>query len=214
MPRNYRRRCPRGFSGRPANGGLHGQHECARNILCGGRKELPVVGGFADASIGSGTVGLGVDSNSISVVDNLLTGGVYFSGYGLTSKSSNLPVGFTGVTSEFDLVTLAADYSPLKLYKNTSCRTLPCSLRRRTQRISWSCGFSSWQDGVLQSSSDLIVENDVSIKRIGRITAPRIDTASAASSLTLLLGSLAVLCGRRAIKVGSNRLGESGFKRA
>jgi hypothetical protein len=61
--------------------------------------------------------------------------------------------------------------------------------------------FATYTDGVYQSQSDVVVGNDVSIERV---KAPEIDAASATGALTLLMGSLAVLCGRRRTKVSAH----------
>jgi hypothetical protein len=59
--------------------------------------------------------------------------------------------------------------------------------------------FTSYVDGVSQSVSDVFVSSNVSIAQVTPVAAPEMDSASAASALTLLLGGLAVLSGRRKI---------------
>jgi hypothetical protein len=155
----------------------------------------------ADASIGSGTVGIGVDTNSITIDHNLFTGGNYYSGYVATSSSDAIPVDFTGYSSAFQLITVAANSAPLNVYKNASLSNAPLQSAKASALDTLELVFSSWVDGVFQSTSDIIVGNDVSIKRVNHVTAPEIDPASATSALTLLMGGLAVLRGRRRIKV-------------
>ncbi|MGC2029587.1 MAG: hypothetical protein WA642_06185 [Steroidobacteraceae bacterium] len=152
----------------------------------------------ADASIGLGTVGLGVDTNEIVVAHNSDSSGVYTTAWLLDSSGNT--AGLTGTTSEFLLLTSADSSTPLNLYKNASLSNAPLQPGKANSADELVLQFTTYSDGVYQSQSELVVGDDVSISRV---RAPEIDPASATSALTLLLGSLAVLCGRRGVKVGA-----------
>jgi hypothetical protein len=151
-----------------------------------------------NASIGSGKVGLGVDFSSIDVSNNALVGGIYTTGYQLTSIGS-APANFTGVTANFELLTGAASTLPLSIYKDASLTNAPLQPSFANLIDGMGLVFTSYVDGVSQSVSDVFVSSNVSIAQVTPVTAPEMDTASAASALTLLLGGLAVLSGRRKI---------------
>lgn len=155
----------------------------------------------AQASIGSGSFGLGIDNNQIGIASDLLAGGAYLTQYYVTSHS-NLPVNFTGRTSEFALLTAAFGTAPLNLYGDTSLSNAPLQASKANLVDTFLISTSSYIRGIFQSTSDLIVTSNVAVS--SRTQAPEIDPASATSALTLLLGSLAVLRGRRATK-GSRR---------
>lgn len=152
----------------------------------------------ADASIGFGTIGLGVDTNEIVVAHNSESGGVFTTGWLLDSSGNT--AGLTGTTSEFLLLTSADSSTPLNIYKNASLSNAPLQPGKANSADELVLQFTTYTDGVYQSQSELVVGDVVSISRV---KAPEIDPASATSALTLLLGSLAVLCGRRGIKVSA-----------
>lgn len=152
----------------------------------------------ADASIGLGAVSLGVDTSEIVVAHNSESGGIYTTGWLLDSSGNT--AGFTGTTSEFLLLTSADSATPLNLYKNASLSNAPLQPGNANSADELVLQFTTYSDGVYQSQSEIVVGDDVSISRV---KAPEIDPASATSALTLLLGSLAVLCGRRGVKVSA-----------
>jgi hypothetical protein len=155
----------------------------------------------ANASIGSGKVGLGVDFSSIDVSHNTLLGGAYLTGYQLTSIGS-APANFTGVTSSFELLTSAASSLPQPIYNDASLANSPLQPSFANLTDGMGIVFTSYVDGVSQSVSDVFVSSNVSIAQVTPLAAPEMDSASAASALTLLLGGLAVLSGRR--KIGAD----------
>jgi hypothetical protein len=151
----------------------------------------------ANASIGSGPVGIGVDSSQIAVASDYSSGGAYYSEWLLTS-SSNVPSNFTGTASGFQLLTAAAGSTPLNLYNDTSLSNAPLQPADANALDSLLIQYATFVNGVVQSTSDLVVASDVAIKRV---EAPELDATSAAGALTLLVGGLVVICGRRPIKV-------------
>ena len=154
---------------------------------------------WATASVGSGTAALGVDSSEIDVVNNYFDGSNYNTEYSLTSNS-NIPVNFTGTATTFELLTGASGAQPLNIYKNTSLSNAPIKASMANAVDGLFIITSSYIDGIYQSTSDVFADSNVSISRV---TAPEIDPGSTISALTLLMGGLAVLCGRRTIKVQS-----------
>jgi hypothetical protein len=150
-----------------------------------------------NASIGSGSAGIGVDSNYVAVANNTLGGdGNYYTEW-LLNTSSNT-AGLTGTASGFQLITAAGSSTPLSLYNDASLSNAPLQAGDANAGDEFVLQFATFSDGIYQSQSDLVVGDDVSISRV---QAPEIDASSAASALTLLLGSLAVLCGRRGVKL-------------
>ena len=158
--------------------------------------QASVVSAFA--SIGSGNVGLGVDSTEIQIYHNTASGGVYSTGFYATSNS-NTP--FNGDQSVFQLLTFADDAAPLNLYQDTSLSNAPLKPGDANLYDQLDLQFNSYSNGNIQSVSDLIVNDGVSVQSVSSVSAPEIDPTSAGSALMLLIGSLAVLCGRRPIKV-------------
>lgn len=152
---------------------------------------LPLVS--ATASVGSGTVALGTGNSEIDIAHNYFDGSNYNTAYALTS-SSVIPANFTGYSTTLELLTGASDAQPLNIYKNTSLSNAPIKASQANAVDELLVITSSYVDGNYQSTSDLEVDSNVSISRVA---APEIDASSAASALTLLMGSLAVLCGRR-----------------
>jgi hypothetical protein len=152
------------------------------------------------ASIGSGTVALGANSllNGIEIFNNSLAGGLYTTGYHLTSIG-NAPADFTGSVSSLILGTDAVSPNPQAIYQDTSLSNAPLSSSAANGLDAIFLQFSSYVNGVFQSASDIVVGADVTISNVGsgHFAAPEIDTASTTSALTLLIGSLIVLTGRR-----------------
>jgi hypothetical protein len=152
------------------------------------------------ASIGSGTVTLGANTllNGIEIFNNSLAGGSYTTGYHLTS-TSNAPADFTGSVSLLFLGTDAVSANPQAIYQDSSLSNAPLSSSAANSLDAIVLQFSSYLNGVFQSASDIVVGNDVTISNVGsgHFSAPEIDTASTTSALTLLIGSLIVVSGRR-----------------
>ncbi|GAC1664288.1 MAG: hypothetical protein NVS9B2_01670 [Steroidobacteraceae bacterium] len=154
----------------------------------------------ASVSFGSGTLQLGVDSSVIGISSSL-SGGAYFSEYFLTSGST-VPFNFTGNASEFELITAGSSAQPLNMYTNASLSNAPLQASTANVEDTLLVSISSYIDGVYQSTSDVVVGSDIKVSGTGPgpMAAPEIDPASASAALTFLLGGLAVLRGRRAIK--------------
>jgi hypothetical protein len=150
------------------------------------------------ASIGSNAVGIGNDINQVEVSNNFLTGGSYLTQYAAIS-ASNPSATFTGNASDFELTTAATGSQPLPIYNDALLSNAPISASQATAGDGIVLAFASYVNGVFESLSDIFVSSDVSIKQVGggTVTAPEIDPTSAISALTLLLGGLAVLRGRR-----------------
>jgi hypothetical protein len=152
------------------------------------------------ASIGSGTVTLGANTvlNQIEIFNNSLAGGLYTSGYQLTSFG-NAPTDFTGSVSSLIVGTDAVSANPQAIYQNTSLSNAPLSSSAANGLDAIVLEFSSYLNGVFQSASDIVVGTNVTISNVGsgHFAAPEIDTASTTSALTLLMGSLIVITGRR-----------------
>jgi hypothetical protein len=155
---------------------------------------LPVVS--ANASVGFGKVALGVDFSTVEISSDTLAAGIYSTNYQLLSIGS-VPANFTGVTSSFGLITGASGALPLSIYKDTSLNNAPLQPSFANLTDGLGLVFTSYVDGVSQSQSDVFVSSNMSIARINAVAAPEMDSASAVGSLTLLLGSLAVMSGRR-----------------
>ncbi|MHB8726454.1 MAG: hypothetical protein ACYC9Z_13970 [Casimicrobiaceae bacterium] len=150
-----------------------------------------------DASIGSGTVGIGVDSNYVAVANNTPGGdGNYYTEW-LLNTSSNT-AGLTGTASGFQLITAAGGPTPLNLYNDASLSNAPLQPGDANAGDELVLQFATFSNGTYQAQSDIVVGNGVSVTSL---QAPEIDAGSAGSALTLLLGSLAVLCGRRGVKL-------------
>jgi hypothetical protein len=154
------------------------------------------------ASIGAGSFGLGVDISQIEITHNALSGGLYGSGYELLSFA-NVPTDFTGIASSFALVTQSSSVGKQSLYKDTSLTNAPLQASKANFLDGMLLEFTSYIDGVAQSTSDVFVNANVAISKVdaGHITAPEIDPASMTSALTLLIGGLVVLTSRRSLKV-------------
>jgi hypothetical protein len=160
---------------------------------------LPVVS--ANASVGSGKVGLGVDFSTIEIASDSLVGGTYSTNYQLLSIGS-FSGNFTGVTSSFALATGASGTLPLSIYKDTSLNNAPLQSSFANLIDGMGLVFTSYVNGVSQSVSDVFVSSNLSITQVNAIAAPEMDSASAVGSLTLFLGSLAVMSGRRKTSAG------------
>ncbi len=150
----------------------------------------------ASATMGSGVVGLSTDLNFIEILHNSLTGGVYQTGYQLLSQS-NVSANFTGTASAFALLTVASTDKPNSFYKNESLNNAPLGPTQANPIDGLALIFTSYLNGVAQSTSDIFVDGNVAISRVsGPMSAPEMDPASAGSALTLLFGGLLVLRGR------------------
>jgi hypothetical protein len=156
----------------------------------------------ADASVGSGTVGLGVDNNEIEILHNALVGGSYSTGY-LLSSSGATPGNFTGTAAGLVLITTASGSKPLDIYTSTSLSNAPLAASQANAQHGIFLAFSTFLDGIYQSASSLFVGSDVKISQtsVTPVAAPEIDPASAASALSLFFGSVLVLRGRRKVNV-------------
>jgi hypothetical protein len=153
-----------------------------------------------NASVGAGIYGLGLDLNQVEIFNNSLSGGIHKSGYQLIS-SGNVPGNFTGTASTFELFTTATSSNPMSFYKDTSLSNAPLNPSQANNTDAMLLLFSSYVNGVFQSASDVLVGGNVSISQVSSVQAPEIDPASATSGLTLLMGGLLVLRGRR-VKAG------------
>ena len=83
------------------------------------------------------------------------------------------------------------------IYPDASLSNAPLSAALATNTDSLTLAFISYSDGDFQSAGVISVDPGVDIKQVGSVSAPEIDPTSAVSALTLLLGSLAVLRGRK-----------------
>jgi hypothetical protein len=153
------------------------------------------------ASIGSGFIGLGVDTSQIEIIRNVPSSGLYFSGYEVLTLP-NVASDFTGTASAFALVTESSSATSRSTYKNTSLNNAPLQPSKANFLDGMLLEFTSYLDGVAQSTSDILVDANVAISKVdgGHIAAPEIDPASMASALTLLIGGLVVLTSRRSPK--------------
>jgi hypothetical protein len=152
---------------------------------------------FVNASIGSGVAGISVDSNYVFVNNNTLgTDGNYYTEWGLNTSTNT--AGLTGTASGFQLFTAAGSSTPLSLYNDASLSNAPLQPGDANSADELVLQFATFSNGQAQSVSDIVVGNDVSISQV---QAPELDATSTTGALTLLMGSLAVLCGRRGIKV-------------
>ena len=150
----------------------------------------------ASATVGSGVVGLSTDLNWIEILHNSPTGGVYQTGYQLVSLS-NVSANFTGTASAFALFTVASSDNPNSFYRNESLNNAPLAPTHANFSDGLALIFTSYLDGVAQSTSDIVVDGPVAISRVSNpMSAPEMDPASAAGALTLLFGGLVVLRGR------------------
>jgi hypothetical protein len=141
-------------------------------------------------------VGLGVDFSTVEISSDTLVAGTYSTNYQLLSIG-NAPANFTGVASSFGLFTGASGTLPLSIYKDTSLNNAPLQPSAANLIDGLGLVFTSYVDGVSQSVSDVFVSSNMSIAQVNTVAAPEMDSASAVGSLTLLLGSLAVMSGRR-----------------
>src|ERR1700676_3190510 len=108
------------------------------------------------ASIGSGTLSLGANTvlNQIEIFNNSLAGGLYTSGYQLTSIGGNAPPDFTGSVSSLILGTDAVSANPQAIYQDTSLSNAPLSSSVANGLDAIVLEFRSYQNGVFQSASD------------------------------------------------------------
>lgn len=155
------------------------------------------------ATIGSGSVNLAVGDalDSVEIFNNAPSGGAYTSGYQLLTVGS-APANFTGTVPSVLLTTESLSPSPQTLYSGASLSNAPlpasASALASSGLDSIVLLFDSFVNGIFQSSSDIVVGQDVSVSREGgTVSAPELDPASAGSVLTLLFGSLIVIAGRR-----------------
>lgn len=151
------------------------------------------------ATIGSGSVNLAVGNalNSVEIFNNAPSGGAYTSGFQLLTVGS-APADFTGTVPSVLFTTESLSPSPQSLYSGTSLSNAPLSAPASNYLDSIVLLFDSFVNGIFQSSSDIVVGQDVSVSKVGgSLSAPELDPASAGSVLTLLFGSLIVIAGRR-----------------
>jgi hypothetical protein len=148
------------------------------------------------ASVGSGFAAIGNDISQVEIsADYLASGTSSYQTQFNAFATSNTPS--TGIASGFGLVTATSAPQPQSIYPNASLSNAPLSASLATDTDSLVLGFVSYSDGDFQSVGDISVFSDVAVQQVGSVSAPEIDPTSAVSALTLLLGSLAVLRGRK-----------------
>ncbi len=155
----------------------------------------------ATATLGSSNSDLGLYASQVLVAADSFDGSSYTNGYlASTDINSAPPSSFSGVDSSFDLATLADTAAPLGAYSDSSLNNAPLSAADANVLDLLSVQFASFVNGVEQTSSDIVVGGDVSIKQVsGAMSAPEIDSSTGLSALTLLLGSVAILNRRRSV---------------
>jgi hypothetical protein len=131
-------------------------------------------------------------SNAVEVLNN--SGGV--TGY-VVSAGDPVDADFSGTAGAVSILTLAYSGVPLNLYSDTSLSNAPLSSGNSNLQDNVTLSFTEYLHGVAESISDIFV-GPTSIKQSGGpLLAPEIDPNSAVAGLTLLIGSLLVLGGRR-----------------
>lgn len=152
------------------------------------------------ASIGSGFAAIGSATSQVEVSADYLAQGNYLYQSQYTAFASDNPNNsFTGIVSGFGLTTQTSDYQPQLIYPDASLSNAPLSASLATDSDELVLAFSPYVNGSAQPlTGDLSIFSDVAIQQVsGTVSAPEIDPTSAISALTLLLGSLAVLRGRK-----------------
>jgi hypothetical protein len=153
----------------------------------------------ASANLGSASSGLGLYASQVAVTADSFDGSSYTNEYLLTTDIGPAPSSsFTGVDSSLALVTLSNTAAPLGVYQDSSLNNAPLSSGNANLLDLLSVQFASFVNGVQQTSSDIVVGADISIKQVSDVTsAPEIDPSTGLSALTLLLGSVAIMRRRR-----------------
>jgi len=143
------------------------------------------------ASIGSGFTPIGNDFSGVEVSADYLAAGNYL--YQTQHSGFSQGTDGTGLTSGLSWVTQASGPQPLSIYPDASLSNAPLPAALATDYDYLNLFFSN-----SQGSGTLDIGSDISIQQVsGTVSAPEIDPTSAVSALTLLLGSLAVLRGRK-----------------
>jgi hypothetical protein len=146
------------------------------------------------ASVGSGFAAIGNDISQVEISADYLANSLYQTQFNAFS-TSNTPD--TGIASGFGLITATSAPQPQSIYPNASLSNAPLSASLATDSDQLVLGFVGYSEGEAESFGDISVFADVAVQQVGTVSAPEIDPTSAVSALTLLLGSLAVLRGRK-----------------
>ena len=161
----------------------------------------------ASASLGAANSDLGLYGSQILVAADSFDGSTYTNGYLLSTEfNSNLGSSFSGFDSSFDLATLADTAAPLGAYGDSSLNNAPLSAVNANVLDFLSVQFESFTNGAQQTSSDIVVGSDISIKQVsGAVSAPEMDPPTTLSALTLLLGAVAIMRQRRTARAAASR---------
>jgi hypothetical protein len=130
--------------------------------------------------------------SSVEIFNN--AGGV--SGFLLQGGTDTSDPAYTGTATSLNLATLAFGTSPL--YPDTSLNNGPLSALLANLDSSIDLNFVSFVGGQPQASSDFYVTS-LSVKQTSPMSAPEIDPSSMVGGLTLLMGGMLVLRGRRKV---------------
>lgn len=162
----------------------------------------------ATANFGASNSNLGLYGSQVSVAADSFDGSSYTNGYLLTTDLDPSLAGssFSGLDSSFDLATLANTAAPLGAYSDTSLNNAPLDAGSANLLDVLQVQFASFVNGVQQTSSDIVVGGDISIKQVsGTVSAPEIDPSTTLSALTLLFGAVAIMRGRGTARAQSAR---------
>jgi hypothetical protein len=153
----------------------------------------------AAASFGSNSTALGIYGNQIIIAADSFDGSSYSNAW-LATTDPNPDIGgsFTGDDSQFNLFTGNSDVAPQHLYADASLSNAPLTAGHANAIDELAFSFQSFVNGVAESSSDIVVGSDISIRQVSQtFSAPEIDASSTAAAFTLLMGALAIVNSRR-----------------
>jgi hypothetical protein len=143
----------------------------------------------ASYKFGGTTSAFDISSNAVDIANDF--GGL--TGY-VMAGGDTVGADFTGIAGAVSFVTLA--YSGVTLYLDTALSNAPLSAGHADFEDALTLSFTQYVGGAATSNSSQLTIGPMSIKQVS-VSAPEIDGTSAASGLTLLMGGLLVLLGRR-----------------
>lgn len=153
----------------------------------------------ASAAVGQYTTPVQSFGNTVTIAADA-SDGVSYSNTWWALSSPTFDSNFTGTSSEFQLLTAESGVNPLNVYHDSSLSNGPLQSGDANIFDQLDIEFDSVVNGVVQSTSNILVGGDISIKQVtGTVSAPEIDSSSAAGALTLLAGIIAILRNRRTV---------------
>jgi hypothetical protein len=153
----------------------------------------------ASAVVGQYTAPVQTFGNTVLIAADVPDGGNYGNSW-LALSSPYIDSNFTGNSSGFQLLTAESGANPLNIFPDSSLSNAPLQSGDANFIDQLDLQFDSIVNGVVESSSNIVVGGDISIKQVtGTVSAPEIDSSSAAGALTLFAGIIAILRNRRTV---------------